>query len=259
LLLSSNNKKNINDILNKLIKISVENNDDLYWIGYNFTDVKTMEPVNGNDFVNFGLAHGLPSLLVSISKVYGLLNTDINIKDTVNKTLNYLLNNKLQNTEDSFFSQNSISNSPSRLAWCYGDPGVASAIRVIGNQFNRNDWINFSKDVFKHSQMRLDQTSTGVIDAGICHGTAGLALIFKRQYLATGILDFDRTSKYWINETLLHSKFSTGLAGYKAYNGPDDGWINDIGLLEGISGIGLVLLSSITDVSQDWDKCLLIN
>ncbi len=56
------------------------------------------------------------------------------------------------------------------------------------------------------------------------------------------------------------AKFEDGLAGYKAWQG-QDGWCKEYGLLEGISGIGLVLLNFLSNESKNmnWDNCFLVD
>ena len=53
------------------------------------------------------------------------------------------------------------------------------------------------------------------------------------------------------------AKFKDGLAGYKMWN--IDNYKNESNLLEGIAGIGLALLSSISDEDPSWDECLLLS
>ena len=45
------------------------------------------------------------------------------------------------------------------------------------------------------------------------------------------------------------AKFEDGLAGYKKYRMEEyGGWTNDYGFLEGVSGIGLALISAVSDI-----------
>ena len=48
-----------------------------------------------------------------------------------------------------------------------------------------------------------------------------------------------------------------GNAGYKQFRA-SEGWTNEMGMLEGISGIGLVLLSKLADFDTQWETGLLI-
>jgi hypothetical protein len=54
--------------------------------------------------------------------------------------------------------------------------------------------------------------------------------------------------------------FADGLAGYKTWRAPEyGGWINEDGLVEGISGIGLALLTYYYEIEPTWDECLLLS
>jgi len=56
------------------------------------------------------------------------------------------------------------------------------------------------------------------------------------------------------------TKFEDGLAGFKSWRTEEYGGLsNDLGFLEGIAGIGLALISSISDIEPAWDECLLLN
>lgn len=70
--------------------------------------------------------------------------------------------------------------------------------------------------------------------------------------------EFKDVANYWFNETLKMSKFEDGLAGYKVWH-TEDGYVNQMGILEGIAGIGLALLSYYYDMEPTWDECLLLS
>ena len=51
-----------------------------------------------------------------------------------------------------------------------------------------------------------------------------------------------------------------GLAGFKAYRPPKSGdWTNEAGLLEGLAGIGLALMTAVSNEDTEWDTCLMIH
>jgi len=95
-----------------------------------------------------------------------------------------------------------------------------------------------------------------IIDAGICHGSVGLAMIYRRMYIETDIEIFGEAVKYWIQVSLSFSKFDDGLAGYKSFY--IDKWVNDYCLLSGIAGIGLMFISFLMDDNQKWDEIFLL-
>ncbi len=97
-------------------------------------------------------------------------------------------------------------------------------------------------------------------DAGLCHGTAGVAHIFRRLFLDTGLHDFEQAAGYWHKQTLNLATDLNGLAGYFPYipSGPVHP-TQARGFLVGISGIGLSLLHTVSDIRPDWDECLLLS
>lgn len=109
-----------------------------------------------------------------------------------------------------------------------------------------------------HASQRKDFEKNGIVDAGICHGTAGIAHIFNRFFFETKMPIFKDTANYWIKETLKMATHDDGLAGYKSFYSEKE-WVKEYGLLEGVAGIGLALLSHISDEEPTWDRCLLLS
>ena len=78
---------------------------------------------------------------------------------------------------------------------------------------------------------------TGVVDAGLCHGSAGLAHLFNRMYQMTAEPILADAARLWVGRTLelcsaalARDATRTDDAARAAWNGP--------GLLEGAAGIG---------------------
>ena len=72
--------------------------------------------------------------------------------------------------------------------------------------------------------------------------------------------EFKQAALYWFDQTLKMAKFEDGLAGYKTWRSIEyGGWQNDYGLLTGIAGIGLALISAVSDIEPAWDECLLLS
>ena len=146
--------------------------------------------------------------------------------------------------------------SKSRLAWCYGDLGIALALWQAGDATGQTDWKEKGLEILLHATRRFTFEETNVFDAGICHGSAGIAMIFQRMFDQTQRDEFKEAALHWIRQTLSLSRFEDGLAGYKTRL--KDVWECDDSLLTGISGTGLVLLSYIDKNQHDWDEMLLL-
>ena len=98
-----------------------------------------------------------------------------------------------------------------------------------------------------------------IVDAGLCHGTAGIAHIYKRMYINTNIIEFKDASNYWYSETLKMAKYDIP-SGFLAYRPIENGGLKkEFGFLDGISGIGLSLISAISDIEPAWDEALLLS
>ena len=224
--------------------------------------VKWKSNSTGNLGYNLGLSHGMASIIVILSKVVAQ-NIDIHIANPLLKgSIKFLLNNK-------FSSQKKISIFPnvcfdddretknSRLAWCYGDLGIARALWISGKVLLSSELQSEAIQLFEKNMQRKEYDMTSIIDAGLCHGSAGVAHLYNRMYLETGINDFNISAKYWMDDLINKANFTDGLAGYKSFYGKY-GWKRELGFLEGISGI-LLTLMSYHKHSLDWDELLLIS
>jgi hypothetical protein len=210
---------------------------------------------------NFGLSHGIPSVISYLCNIH-----DHKILESVENALEFIRSFKRKSGTISLYpSFASISSQDlfynSRLGWCYGDLGIAIAFWKAGKLFNRDDWKKEAIEIIVSTSKRRDLSENLVVDSGICHGTVGIAHIFNRFFKETEICEFEDAKWFWINETLEMARNRNGLAGYKAWQGNDIGWTNEYGLLEGIAGIGLVLIGFLSNEleSLNWDRALLIS
>ena len=259
-------KNNINDnnyykdLIHLLETNSIEDSNGIYWKNTIFTKREDFDKE-----INLGLAHGIPSIIYFLVKIYSLGIEKEKSITLIEKSINWLLaiknmdkNSNLSVFPSSIMKGESIKYN-SRLGWCYGDLGIASVIWQAGKVTNNKKWKEEAIEIMIRSTKRRNLEDNFVIDAGICHGTAGIAQIFNRFYWETNLPEFKETANYWINETLKMAYHKDGLAGYKIWTGREDGWINGSGLLEGIIGVGLALISHISNEEPIWDRCLLLN
>ncbi len=209
------------------------------------------------------LSHGMSSIVVFLTRVLKSGRKDDRVFEMLNGAVNYILSQEIDfNEYGSHFPSHSKGASSetltkSRLAWCYGDLGVASAIWQAGKATGNSSWQNKAFNIFIDSTQRTSTHENSVYDAGICHGSSGIALIFRRMYLETSDLRFLSAANYWIEHTLNLGGFSDGLAGYKTY--AIDRWLLDYDLLQGIAGIGMVMMSFLVNDSQNWDDLFLLS
>lgn len=213
---------------------------------------------------NLSLSHGMSSIVVMLSKIYLMGIECERCAELIEGALNYILAQKLPpGNYNSIFGNYALESMEkphsSRLAWCYGDLGIAMALWRASQVLNRKDWESEAKAILLHASKRRNLKENGVMDACFCHGTSGIAHVFNRMWRETGMPECRDAAAYWISQTLGMAKFKDGYAGFKTWKGVERGYQGEYGLLEGIAGIGLSLLSYIADDSFTWDECLLLS
>lgn len=240
-------------LLNSLIYKSI--NKDLI-PKYDFATAR----INPNE-INLGLAHGIPSILKFCVQCYKQGVCVAESEKLGRKIIDYLLTNTNDDISRSYFSS-SISPgkefTASRLAWCYGDLGAGVILYQAGITFGLKNIVDFSLKILIHSSKRRTTDETSIFDAGICHGTAGVAHIYNKMWHHTQNEVFKEACDFWIQKTLEFSIHSDGIAGYKTYNPIKKVYNNESSLLEGAAGIGLVLMSYLNG-DFSWDYCLMLN
>lgn len=215
---------------------------------------------------NISLSHGISGLILILCKCLSF-KADERLPNIITGASNYLLSQEIDhNIYGSFFPSKSIDSTTisqrSRLGWCYGDLGVGLALWQAGKLLSNAQYKKKGLEVLLYSSKRRTIEQTSITDAGICHGTSGLVMIFDYLYKNTGENNFLSARDYWIEETLKMCPFTDGLAGYKAYqyNG-EFLWNKTYDLLEGVAGIGLTL-NSIVNPDQkldEWAEIFLLN
>ncbi|GEM66220.1 hypothetical protein SF1_42020 [Sphingobacterium faecium NBRC 15299] len=214
--------------------------------------------ISGEIGINISLSHGISSIVIFLSQVIQKKIAANTASKLLRGAVNFLLSQELDSKQyGSYFPYRSIEEkSKSRLSWCYGDLGVA--IALFKASFELNDSVLRRKALFvlEESTKRNMLTEDNIIEGGICHGTAGIAMIYNRMFLETKNEIFLDASIYWLTETLNFSKFDKGLAGYLTNYNKE--WHQDISLLTGIVGIGIVFLSYLKEDKQYWDEIFLM-
>jgi len=213
---------------------------------------------------NFALSHGMSSIIIFLARVVksGILNEKIIAM--LFGAVDYILSHEKDFSQfGSCFPNFILKDSPeditkSRLAWCYGDLGIGLALWQAGKALEKTEWEEKGLKILLQSTQRRGTFESFVRDAGICHGSAGVALIYRKMFMETHRSEFKEATEYWIQQTLNFSAFEDGLAGYKTLE--KDAWkCDDYSLLTGISGIGLVLLSFFENNRQTWDEMFLLS
>lgn len=258
------NRNQIPENQNTLIKaveildsIKSKHSSGIYWDFFN-----GVENVIERKNANLGLSHGVPSILAVLANLQSVVPNEATRGLIVNSA-NFILETKNKDIKYSLYPYTFKIDKPeeddSRLGWCYGDLGIALSLLAAGNSINDGKYRSEAIKIMKHSATRKSFRENQITDAALCHGTSGIAQIFKRFYFETGDPIFNESSNYWIGHTLdlLVSRQDLKTSMTRWDN--KLGYVDCYGLLEGISGVGLSLLSATSDTPLSWDEVLLIS
>ena len=217
-----------------------------------------------NGYYNLGMAHGVPGVAAVLA---GALSAGIEeAGPLLDATVNWIAGETLDDAPAlwPFFVGEGVEVMPARLAWCYGDPGVAIALLEAGAARGREDWVDLANRAIDKMAERAYSMS-GVTGASLCHGSAGLAHMCSRLHASTGRPELLDMARHWIEETLALRNGAEGdvLGGYSVWDPLDPnevgGDVQGPGFLAGIAGIALALAAAASDRPPDWDRCLLVS
>ena len=215
-------------------------------------------------YYNLGLAHGVPGVIALLGGVCAAGMAPAKARRLLDGAVSGLLSQKLPPGASSAFpawTAPGVPAVPARSAWCYGDPGVAAALLCAARAVDNASWEREALEIARRAAAR-PADETGVRDAGLCHGAAGLAHLFNRMYQATGDPWLGNAARSWFARTLELRRPGCGIGGYAALRSrPDEParWAEDSGLLTGAAGIALALLAAVTPVEPAWDRMLLVS
>lgn len=210
---------------------------------------------------DLGLAHGNPSIMMLLGQLYGQNYSRRRIKKMVYKNLDWL--STCKNFNDYSIYPSRIEDNykgSSILAWCYGDLSISLTLLSLSRKFNDNKIYYEAIKTVENCLGRINEVKNNPVHS-ICHGTAGVAFIL-RQIENTYKIDTKVATQIALQETLSKAYTSNPSFPYQNRTAKDEdgGYLyeDDVSFLDGLSGIGLILLSFASDVEPDWKKCLLI-
>jgi hypothetical protein len=223
-----------------------------------------------NGFYNVGLAHGVPGVIALLGQVCATADKRLRVarakaRSLLDDAVVWLLAQQPADRTKSFpyWVGPRISATPTRLAWCYGDLGIAVALLRAARCVNERAWEREALMIARRAAERPAEQS-GVRDCGLCHGAAGVGHIFNRLFQATGEASFAAAARFWFERTLEMRHPDQGIAGFAAFTPdpehPDShSWTAAPGILEGAAGIGLALLAATTPIEPKWDRMLMLS
>jgi lantibiotic modifying enzyme len=212
------------------------------------------------DRVDLGVAHGIAGVIPFLARVHRLGLATQTVRPLLDGAVHWLLAHLVDTasgpTVPSFVADG-VEPVRARSAWCYGDPGVAAALLLAARDVGERAWAAAATGLALRAAARPPDQA-GVKDAGLCHGSAGLAHLFNRMYQMTGEPALADAARFWVERTLeLCAAAAPGPdatfpdAARPAWKGP--------GLLEGAAGVALALEAASSTAEAAWDQMLLVS
>jgi lantibiotic biosynthesis protein len=207
--------------------------------------------------VNLSLSHGQAGFLIILMKAYTLGSITENIKERLLGNARYLagFNGKLlSDTHCSFFPSfvNPATNeltANNRLAWCYGDLGQVLFLTKAATFFNDESFGAAANAICKASTSRTSFAATLIEDAHFCHGMGGVSHFYKVLGELSGEQYCAAASSYWMEQALdiIDRDIEASIKSTGRLN-----------MIEGLPGVGLTLMSYISEQKLDWGNLILL-
>ena len=209
--------------------------------------------------VDLGVAHGIAGVIPFLGRALALgvggSSTDSVLEGAVEWLLAHAVDTESGPTIPAFVGEGAEP-CRTRSAWCYGDPGVAAALLVSGREARQPRWTEAGLQLALRAA-DLPPADSGVVDAGFCHGSAGLAHLFSRMHRMTGEPRLAKAALFWLERTLEYCEHGWGASTPEIAAGAVHRTWNGLGVLEGAAGVGLVLLAASTATEPVWDRMFL--
>lgn len=259
---------NVIEVINILNKKKCRTQEgDIYWKKYDAYD-------SYDTILDMGNAHGMGANIFFLTKVLSkeiFLTDDLKIivTDLIDNSISFYLKNvqKISKEINCYFplkinsdkfEKNIVTPSNSRLGWCYGDLAVLYTLLMASIKIEKKEYERIIIEKLLFVANRKYENEKQIIDAGFCHGTSGIALLFLNIYHLTKNEVFWECANYWLKLTI-NKKDVTQLNGYVDY----DFIINNsseknISILEGLTGVLACYLKFLNSETRIVEELLMI-
>lgn len=213
---------------------------------------------------SFSIAHGVPGVISFLGAAYAANVARAVIAPLVDGAIRWLLAHALDDTTRSTFPELRAPNRaphPARPAWCMGDPGIAATLACAAIASEQSPWLDRALAIARSSAARDPAIAAppGIQDACLCHGAAGLGLVFQRLHHSSRDPILRDAAYNWYTRALA-MRGHEGVGGFLRYSSHDDPpWVPNYSLTLGAAGIGLALLAAVTSIEPAWDRVMLLS
>ena len=178
-------------------------------------------------YFNLGLAHGIPGVVAILARYIAAGVEVERARTLLEGALAYLRSVASPRTGSRYptWLASKREEAEPRVAWCYGDPRRGGRRHVGGHCDGPGRLAGRGARPRPRHGGRSFEASQ-VVDAGLCHGAAGVAHLFNRLSQATGDAVLARAADTWFTRTLA-MRNTEPVAGFPRWIPTDGqmGWI----------------------------------
>lgn len=216
-----------------------------------------------NGRIDLGVAHGVPGIVGFLAHAASCPEVATEAWPLLRSTVDWLIAQEFPELRKGLLPPwialaDSAPVSTARLAWCYGGLGVALPMWSAGAVLLDPEAQRWAVEMAEMNLLR-DAAEDGVIDACLCHGSAGIlhACTVLEKHVGDG--RFAAHAQRWLARTFAMRDPARGLAGFPYHNTGDIGVQDDSTFLTGVAGVGLALLAFLSSEDSSWDRLLLMD
>lgn len=219
-----------------------------------------MRLVYPNGMVNCGLAHGvsgpLALLCLTMDSGVSVAGQYMAIQRVANWLADHRSDDEWGPNWPSGFPMNLAPQEPTHNAWCYGSPGIASALLKAADTLNDDDLRKLAAESMAAVHRRPPAARMIDRSPGLCHGIAGLLMITLRFAQSDPQFTPAVTA---LTEQLLAMYDPELRYGYQ-FLADDGSFVQDQpDFLDGAAGVALTLLAAAGSGDRAWDRMLLLS
>jgi hypothetical protein len=244
-------------ILNHLEEWAEESSCGITWRTLPELLIESQRRQHPAGYYNLGVAHGIPGVVQflgeSVASGVDVTKAQRLLEGSVQWMLGQQQPQQMLSRYGNWVAQ-SERPSVSRLAWCYGDLGIAGTLLHTARRVGREDWLGFAKTLLDLCLAWLPEHATEV---GLCHGALGIAHIFNRAYQAEHDVRFkEAANQYYARGlSLLEQLEIDAHPSPRRLTGSDFSF----SFLQGKIGVALALLSAVDRIEPQWDRRLMLS
>ncbi|QHC84741.1 hypothetical protein AS589_08060 [Empedobacter brevis] len=253
-------------IINYFLNFSTSNIqvDSIKTIGFIDEYISSIELTNDNDkLINFGISHGMAGYLIILSKLYDLTENYLYKKIIDNIILIYLHFENMKEYDKSIFPTMAFTTlnnkQQTNLGWCYGDQTISYAINRASRSFNNDFLMKKSLDysLYWSKKETCEKALRMPYDYMFCHGVSSVTYLNKKFFELTNKEVFKDNYNSFLKNILMHK--DDGIGGYQRFSNVSKGYVNSLSVLDGIAGIGILLIDSYLENDKLIDQIFLLD